>query len=156
MLRLLLLGALGCSQSVDVDPPGDYMTWKRLDVTGEAPGHGDTYRIIYANDLAASPASQLYIGYPLGSIIVKEIHDNDNGQPGALRYVAIMRRTTPVTTSLQDQGGWLFSQSQEPNGPETHSDRCWESLSRRRAVQRRLVRLSKVASFEIFEHPVRI
>lgn len=126
MKRLLVFAAVaGCSEAVDLDPPGDYTTWKRFDVTGEAPGHGDTYRIIYANDVASDPSSQLYIGYPLGSIIVKEIYDNDDGQPGAMRYVAIMRRNQPVVTVLEKQGGWLFSQSSEPNGAETHTDRCW-------------------------------
>ena len=117
--------AAGCAESVSPEPLGDYTAWKRLDVIGEAPGHGDTYRIIYANDLASDPASTLYNGYPEGSVIVKEIYENDGDRPGALKYVAIMRRIGAVTTALVDQGGWLFSQSSKPNGSETHTDRCW-------------------------------
>ncbi len=129
MIRSALVVAVllaGCAESVSPEPLGDYTAWKRLDVIGEAPGHGDTYRIIYANDIASDPASTLYHGYPEGSVIVKEIYENDGDRPGALKYVAIMRRLGVVTTALVDQGGWLFSQSSKPNGAETHTDRCWD------------------------------
>ena len=128
MIRCILVVAAlvtGCVESVSPEELGDYTAWKRLDVIGEAPGHGDTYRIIYANDVASAPGSRLYIGYPEGSVIVKEIYENDGGRPGALKYVAIMRRIGVVTTVLVDQGGWLFSESAEPHGSETHTDRCW-------------------------------
>ena len=114
-----------CKVAVSPEPLGDYTSWKRIDVTGEAPGHGDTYRIIYANDVATDPASPLYIGYPEGSIIVKEIHVNDRDQPGPLKYVAIMRRIGAVDAALVNQGGWLFSESTVPHGAERHSDTCW-------------------------------
>ena len=123
-MALVLLVA-SCKVAVNPEPLGDYTTWKRFDVTGEAPGHGDTYRIIYVNDIAADPASPLYVGYPEGSIVVKEIHSNDGGEPGALKYVAIMRRIGTVDTAFQNQGGWLFSESDVPNGSEKHSDTCW-------------------------------
>ncbi len=125
LLLALTVLAVGCSEAVSPEPLGDYTTWKRIDVTGEAPGHGDTYRIIYANDLATDPSSTLYLGYQEGSIIVKEIRELDAGEPGALKYVAIMRRIGRVSTALDDQGGWLFSQSKQPNRAETHTDRCW-------------------------------
>jgi len=123
---LLVVGLLAaCSEPVDPEPLGDYTTWKRLDVTGEAPGHGDTYRIIYANDLAADPDWTLEKGYQEGAILVKEIRDDSDGTPGDLRYVAIMRRIGPVATGLEREGGWLFSSSTTPNGSETHSAACW-------------------------------
>ncbi len=126
-MRLVIVMVLvtGCAASIDVEPPGDYTTWKRIDVTGRAPGHADSYRVIYINDLAADPAWPLYLGYQEGSIIVKEIRANDDGQPGALNYIALMRRNVAIDGALEDQGGWLFSRSEEPNGSETHADFCW-------------------------------
>jgi hypothetical protein len=122
---LLCIVAAGCAEAPDVEPLGDYTQWKRLDVTGPAPGHGDTYRIIYANDLAVDPAWALRLGYQEGSILVKEIRNNDDGQPGDLRYVAIMRRTKPIVTALENQGGWLFTESDEPEGAEKEPSFCW-------------------------------
>ncbi|MGE3545161.1 MAG: DUF692 family multinuclear iron-containing protein [Kofleriaceae bacterium] len=65
---------------------------RRIDATGPAPGHGDTYRIIYANEVAADPTWDLYLGYREGSVVVKEVRDDVDGQPGDLRYLAVMRR----------------------------------------------------------------
>jgi len=121
----LALAASACSESVSPEPLGDYTTWKRIDVTGKAPGHSDSYRIIYINSLAADPAQDFTLGYQLGSVIVKEIRDNNDGQAGDLQYVAIMRRDRPIATALTDEGGWLFSESDEPNGPEVHKGTCW-------------------------------
>jgi hypothetical protein len=122
---LVVMLVAGCAADLDVEPLGDYTQWKRLDVTGPAPGHGDTYRIIFANDLAADSAWSLRLGYQEGSILVKEIRNNDDGQPGDLRYVAIMRRTKPIVTALEEQGGWLFTQSDEPNSAESEPSFCW-------------------------------
>lgn len=121
----IALGVGACSESVTPEPLGDYTMWKRFDVTGTAPGHSDTYRIIYVNALAADPGQDLTLGYQLGSAIVKEIRDNNDGQPGDLRYVAIMRRDRPISAALTDEGGWLFSEAQEPNGSEVHKATCW-------------------------------
>jgi len=128
MIRWVWIGslmALGCAQPVDAPPLGDYTQWKRLDVTGEAPGHGDTYRIIFVNDAARMPAIEIATLYPVGSTIVKEIRDNDAGTPGALRYVAIMRRIDDQLPTLEEEGGWLYSQSEDPGGPETQRSLCW-------------------------------
>lgn len=121
-----VLCTVACSEPVAPEPLGDYTTWKRIDVTGKAPGHSDTYRIIYINPLAADPAQDLTLGYQLGSVIVKEIRDDNNGQAGDLRYIAIMRRDRAVMTALTDEGGWLFSETQEPNGSEVHKGTCWK------------------------------
>jgi hypothetical protein len=115
----------GCAESIDPAPIGDYTGWKRVDITGNAPGHTASYRILYINDIAADPTTPLYIGYPEGSILVKEVHEIVDGRPGELRYVAMMRRLGPVTRALEDQGGWLFSEAQTPGGSETHADFCW-------------------------------
>ncbi|MBK9032098.1 MAG: cytochrome P460 family protein [Myxococcales bacterium] len=121
----LALAALGaCSVAVDPEPVGDYTSWKRLDVRGPAPGHGDTYRIIYVNPIAADPAQPFVGGYAEGSIIVKEIHDDQGGAPGDLRYVALMRKLGD-DTDLPLQEHWLFSQTSSPGGAETHADFCF-------------------------------
>lgn len=124
-LPAAIFAVAACTEPVDPEPLGDYTTWKRIDVTGRAPGHADSYRIIYVNDRAADPSWDLYLGYQEDSIVVKEIRANDGGQPGALSYVAIMRRLGGIDASLEDQGGWLFSESAEPGGAETHADFCW-------------------------------
>lgn len=117
--------AAACAETIHPEPVGDYTTWKRLDVRGPAPGHGTSYRIIYANSIAADPAHDFVRGYADGSIVVKEIRDDDDGQPGKLRYVALMRRGLDDPT-LADQGHWLFSMTPTPGGAETHADFCWD------------------------------
>jgi hypothetical protein len=114
-----------CKEPVSPDPIGDYTAWKRIDVTGPAPGHSDTYRIIYINDVAVNAGSNFRAGYPLGSVIVKEIRDNNNDTPGDIRYIAMMRKVEAVGTALVDEGGWLFTQSKEPGGSETYTSLCW-------------------------------
>jgi hypothetical protein len=122
-LALLVLAA-SCSGGTVVQPapiPDDYTSWLRIDATGEVPGHGDTYRIIYANDQAqlrgvaivtplpdagtdtpdagpddpdAGPKVRITADheYPEGSIIVKEVHERNGDQPGDLKYIAVMRK----------------------------------------------------------------
>jgi hypothetical protein len=109
----------GCTDAVAPPPLGDYTTWHRVDTYGPAPGHGDSYRIIYVNEIARTQG-------PIAkdAVLVKEIYANDNGAPGALRYVAIMRKLR-AGPSPEDEGGWLFSKSSSPGGAEVHSDLCW-------------------------------
>lgn len=119
-----------CSEAVPDRIDEDYTAWPdqgglRLDVQGRAPGHADSYRIIYVNPIGADPAQPLLIGYQEGSIIVKEIRANNDGQPGDLDYIAIMRRVGPVEAALVDEGGWLFTETDEPNGPEVYFGFCW-------------------------------
>jgi hypothetical protein len=125
ILAALLAGLAGCTSDADVPPLGDYTTWKRLDVTGDAPGHTNSYRIIYANEIAANPAQGLFLGYPEGSVLVKEVRDNDSGAPGDLRYLAVMRKVRPVTRALDDEGGWMFTETDGPNGSEQSFGFCW-------------------------------
>ncbi len=136
----LLVIAAACSDPVDASkhppiPAATYQQWKKLETWGELPGHGgDTYRIIYAN-----PIAQTYEGgqYPDGptddttSILVKEVHDlagtADMPAPGALQYVAIMRRVGAAPEGLTDEGGWLFSYTTSPGGSEEHYSYCWDA-----------------------------
>lgn len=127
LLALALLGAAGCASDVDtsgLEPTGDYRDWYRLDATGEAPGHGDTYRIMYANDTARSfDGAGLY---PTGTVIIKEVYDNDDGQPGELRYIALMRKLEEAPPGGELQGrGWLFTMKSDEGASETYRERCW-------------------------------
>ncbi|HET6611249.1 MAG TPA: hypothetical protein VFG83_04640, partial [Kofleriaceae bacterium] len=79
----------GCASEVDTSelvPISGYQEWTRFDATGQIPGHGDTYRIIYVN-----PVGTMFKGYgeyPFGTIIVKEVHTlTDSGEAGDLEYV---------------------------------------------------------------------
>jgi len=123
---LTALGASACVASEAVSPPplGDYTSWHRVDTWGPAPGHGDSYRIIYVNDVARG-----FTGgqYPEGSVLVKEIRARTaDGAPGDLSYVGIMRRIGPPTEAYADEAGWLFSKADEPGGAETYFPFCWE------------------------------
>ncbi|MEZ4402500.1 MAG: hypothetical protein R3B06_20925 [Kofleriaceae bacterium] len=109
----------GCTDAVDAPPLGDYTSWYRVDVAVPAPGHGDTYRIIYVNDVARTSGTT-----ERDAVLVKEIRDDDGGSPGALRYVAIMRKLV-AGPAPEDEGGWLFSRSATPGGAEVHSELCW-------------------------------
>jgi hypothetical protein len=122
-LSIMLCLIVGCSEPID-ERLEDYTTWKKVEVTGKAPGHADSYRVIYINDMAADAAQDFDMGAQPGSIIVKEIRKNDDGVAGDLNYIAIMRRIERRPISEPD-GGWLFSRAEEPGGSEVHQDFCW-------------------------------
>jgi hypothetical protein len=117
-----------CSNTVSPPPTGDYTQWpKQIRTSGELPGHGgDTFRIIYANDVATTFDGG---AYPDGTVLVKEVHDlaQSGGlpAPGALQYVAIMRRQGAPPTGFSDDGGWLFTYTDTPGGSETQESYCW-------------------------------
>jgi hypothetical protein len=133
-MKTIAIGALALaaclSNSVTPDPTGDYTQWGQpIVATDDLPGHGGaTYRKIYANDVART-----YEGgaYPDGTVLVKEVYDrqlvNGVAAPGALQYVAIMRRLGPPPAGFSDEGGWLFTYTTKPQGSETHYSYCWES-----------------------------
>ena len=63
--------------------------------------------------------------------------------PGALQYVAIMRRLGPAPVGLDDEGGWLFTEATSPVQPDPLRI-LLAVVSRRGAVPGRLVRLRAV------------
>ncbi len=143
IIGFFLLVAAGCSSStvVDVEPvPADYTDWYRLDVTGNVPGHGDTYRIIYANDVARLFGTvideNIIYAYPPGSIIVKEIHELDGDQPGDIKYLGVMRMLdrldVPDGADLAEPTqvksyGWLFTYlADDINSDEEYRSSCWD------------------------------
>jgi hypothetical protein len=119
-VALVAVALAACTgEVVEPAPLGDYTQWDRIDRTGPAPGHGDTYRIIYANGIARTQGTTAK-----DAVLVKEIHDNDGGAPGALRYVAIMRKLR-AGPSPEDEGGWLFTRAARAGATETHDTQCW-------------------------------
>lgn len=131
MTRFLLIAAastLGaCSTAVDsaeLEPLTGYTEWHRIDSTGPVPGHGDTYRIIYVNDIARTYS---HAGpYPIGSIVVKEIRDlADDGSPGDLRYLGVMRKLDQAPSGVELEGGWLFTMADELGDTEVQPSSCW-------------------------------
>jgi hypothetical protein len=121
ILAVIVLAA-GCGDVVTPTPlPDDYTTWSRIDTYGEVPGHGDTYRVIYVNDAARAPDG---LRNDLDAVLVKEVRDNLDGEPGDLQYLAIMRKVR-AGYSREDEGGWLFTQTDAPGGEEVHLDLCW-------------------------------
>lgn len=130
MKRAVLLAMLaGCASEIaDVEPVGDYTAWKRIDTYGDAPGHGNTYRIIYIN-----PVAELYdvppvegqptipFGHKDGAIVVKEVRDRVSGGPGDLQVIEVMR----YDTGRAEDGGWLFTAASTPGGEETVKTFCW-------------------------------
>lgn len=134
-LAIALAG--GCIGPV-VEPervPDDYTEWYRVDATGAVSGHGDSYRIIYVNQ-----AGTEFEGtglYPDGTVIVKEIHERDSDQPGALRYIGIMRKLTSPPDGGTLQGvsmtgsGWLFTYLANDIDSDEHNWlMCWDECHR--------------------------
>ena len=134
----LLALAAGCGEGtvIEVDPiPADVEDWYRVDTTGAIPGHGDSYRIIYANDEARLRTQSGT--YPGGSIIVKEVrHFDASGEgPGDLRYYGIMRKLGDAPDGAElhaasplDSNGWLFTYLGAGEGAEEeYRESCWSS-----------------------------
>lgn len=130
ILALTLLAA-GCGESVDTAglPSTDGFTdWHQVQVEGDAPGHGDSFRIIYVNDVARS-----YTGagrYPPGSVIVKEIREAGGGPTGELLYVSIMRKLAEGDAAADGvplDNDWLFTRADEVGASETHFGYCYDS-----------------------------
>lgn len=88
-----------------------YQSWYSIEVTGIAPGHGDSFRRIFANDTARSYSH--FGKYPVGSILVKDIFEleGESGE-GPFEYTAIMRKVAPEDAEAADvelEGGWVFT-----------------------------------------------
>lgn len=101
-------------------------TWYKTEVAGPAPGHSESFRVIYANDVARSYS---HVGtYPEGSIMVKDIFALDGEGQGAYDYTAVMRKIAPedaAAEGLEIEGGWLFTFFEESRDSEVTIALCW-------------------------------
>jgi hypothetical protein len=135
-MRTLACAALvllaGCGTEIDTtDLPSiqGYKDWKLVLVySNQVPGHPDSYRTLYVNDVARS--NPRHGRYPIGSVIVKEVNElekDSSGTPmaGASRYVAVMRKVGD-RDDVPVNDGWLFT-SFEGTGGETQYDLCWQT-----------------------------
>lgn len=119
---------MGCIETVDVSgeaPIDDYESWYRVDVWGNIPGHGESYRVIYANDAARQYA---HVGqYPVGSVLVKEVRELvGEDQPGDLRYLAVMRKLNTAPPGGRLEGGWQFTNVSSLGADEKQGFTCYE------------------------------
>jgi hypothetical protein len=122
-LVTLLAAVVACTEvdTSELPPLDGYRDWLTVEATGKVGGHGDSFRIIYVNAEAASYAGAAE--YPLGSVLVKEIFDERDGN---LKYVAIMRRLAEAPSGGEIQGGWLFTQADEVGATEIQGFTCWD------------------------------
>lgn len=119
--------AAGCFPTVDVDKTDldGYSEWFQVQTQGKIPNHGDSYRVIYVNEVALE-----YGGagdFPTGSVLVKEIYElDDDGGPGPLDYISVMRRLDEPPPGGQLDDGWLFTLLEDGiEGDEVYLDSCW-------------------------------
>jgi Cytochrome P460 len=137
MTRLLLLALLvGCGSAIDPEADGltpiaDYQSWQ-LAATIATPqaGHGDTVRLIYANPIARDYSHSGR--YPIGAVLVKEVYDrNQDGTPGALLYLAIMRKVgDDAELDAPVDEGWVYSTASSVTGSESSSGACYATCHR--------------------------
>lgn len=124
-IAVALLAVAGCGGEVVTGQPpiDDYKTWDSFQTEGKAPGHGDTVRIIYANETARS--YQHGGRYLIGTTLVKEIYEKRaDGSAGDLRYLAVMRRLQQ-TEGGELHNSWLFTSLGELGDDEVYDASCW-------------------------------
>jgi hypothetical protein len=126
----LAFSLAGCAAEVDTsDLPdiSDYRSWPSFEVSGELPGHGDTVREIFVNDLAQSWSGAGE--YPLGTVIIKDVYERKGSERGSLSYIAVMRKLdqSQVPGGGELQGGWLFTMLADEDSAEANNLRCYET-----------------------------
>ncbi len=124
--------ATGCDSEIDGEllPIDNYTAWYQEIAIGDAPGHGNSYRLMFANDIAREFSG--FGRYPIGSIIVKEIRKLSRDEagaptPGNIRYIAVMRRLDAPPAGTELDNGWLYTVFDNPGDPETRSARCYRT-----------------------------
>jgi Cytochrome P460 len=131
-----LVGTAGClGPVVEPEPvPDDYTDWYRVDSVGEVPGHGDSYRIIYVNDVGTEFDGEGF--YDPGTVIVKEIRERNGDEAGDINYIGIMRKLVGAPDGGDLHGydpaaGWLFTYLADDIGSDEHNPSfCWEDCHR--------------------------
>jgi hypothetical protein len=125
LVTLVLLAA--CSGGETLDTTGlpsaeNYQTWRLYVWKGQVPGHGDSWRYVYVNDVGRT-----YGGggtYTPGTVLVKEVREPREG--GALRSVDIMRKLGADQAEHDVDQGWLFS-TRSGDDETAHGGSCWQT-----------------------------
>ena len=116
LLILITISGILCSKKIEQDflIPKDYRLWKKAyaDVLDyPVPGHGDTIRVIYANEKAfqAKIVEDKYYNsrviFPDGAIIIKEVYKNRNDINMAEPELTIMKKDSIHQDALDD---WIY------------------------------------------------
>jgi len=127
LATIVCLAACGTS----VDPAGlpsidGYTDWYReKDHLDEVPGHGNSIRTIYVNDIGVT-----HVGgrFQIGTVLVKEVRNRDGDMKTDLRYLAVMRKVgDDAEVDAPVDGGWVFTELSSAGASEKHLDSCWST-----------------------------
>ncbi len=113
-LTLIVLVFFGCTTKKEEEPfkvPDNYRSWdkatkKVLDYP--VPGHGASFRIVYANDIAFSARldrKNKRLSMPDGSIVIKETYAEREDIPKKFKNLTIMVKDKKNKKSLN---GWFY------------------------------------------------
>jgi hypothetical protein len=148
--RAALLAALagscaGCSDTLDAADLAalpsieGYQTWKRHEQQGFAPGHRESFRRIFVN--AEVERTARGAPFPAGAVIVKEIYElagtPQQPAPGALRYMAIMRRPAVAPDGITLDAGWVFTSRRSAGAARRRVPGLRPPTARLAAIQQR-------------------
>jgi hypothetical protein len=127
----LLIGTMfvlltGCSKkkNEEISIPQDYPSWQRTtekDLDYMIPGHGDTIRRIYINDIGTEveisqeEGRDLY-NYPEGTVIVKEHYPSQSAAEN--KEIESITAMIKAPQDPRARGGWLWL-SKDPDTGET-------------------------------------
>lgn len=104
---------ISCKEKEELFNIPDYKKWKRaVDgvLTTPIPGHGETYRIIYANDMAyqskvVRDSSGQRVQMNEGSVVVKEVYDKQSDVGYKIPGLFIMIKESSDPDAIN---GWVY------------------------------------------------
>jgi hypothetical protein len=142
VILLVVILAAGCSRKEEktvFKVPGDYKSWKKpveevMDY--EIPGHGKTFRVIYANSTSFNPEiikrnnGTERIVYREGSIFIKEVYERQADVGNAEPFLTIMKKESKNSMAVN---GWVYFAKKPGKDQEIISTRkcvgCHESAN---------------------------
>jgi hypothetical protein len=128
-MRYLAIIAWLAACGTSVDPAGlpsieGYTGWyHEMDKRDEVPGHTNSIRRIYVNDIGVG-----HVGgkYQIGTVFVKEVYNRDGDNITDLRYLGVMRKVGEnADVNAPVDGGWVFTELSEAGASEKSFESCW-------------------------------
>ena len=122
-----LLTLSGCAEEeASLLVPSDYPDWDRTvseTVRRQIPGHGDTFRRIYINDVGTTVEPTggdegVRYDYPIGTILVKEAYNEDPTADADPDGITAMVKSPGADES---RGGWIWISKDPETGAEDRS-----------------------------------